>query len=196
MSVIVIGQAQIAAGMASVLSMPPPVFTMLVLAVSGDERPAPARIVGVVCGLAGVRRSAWRDLSGNQRDAGHDTVRCRGAQVWAALGCGDGASLPAFRAAGCGDRAVDAASGVMMAVLAATIEQPQRSRCPARRPGCRCLGWPSISHGVCHILFFQILERSGATNVMLVTLLVPVTAILLGTSCSVNGSAPRRLGRR
>ena len=29
-------------------------------------------------------------------------------------------------------------------------------------------------------MFFQILRRSGATNVMLVTLLIPVTAILLG----------------
>ena len=31
-----------------------------------------------------------------------------------------------------------------------------------------------------YIVFFQILRRSGATNVMLVTLLIPVTAILLG----------------
>src|SRR5260370_1261535 len=31
-----------------------------------------------------------------------------------------------------------------------------------------------------YIVFFQVLRRSGATNVMLVTLLIPVTAILLG----------------
>jgi drug/metabolite transporter (DMT)-like permease len=31
-----------------------------------------------------------------------------------------------------------------------------------------------------YIVFFQILRRSGSTNVMLVTLLIPVTAILLG----------------
>jgi len=29
-------------------------------------------------------------------------------------------------------------------------------------------------------VFFQIINRSGPTNVMLVTLLIPVTAILLG----------------
>ena len=29
-------------------------------------------------------------------------------------------------------------------------------------------------------MFFQILQRSGATNVVLVTLLIPVIAILLG----------------
>jgi drug/metabolite transporter (DMT)-like permease len=32
-----------------------------------------------------------------------------------------------------------------------------------------------------YIVFFQVLRRSGATNVMLVTLLVPVSAILLGS---------------
>ena len=31
-----------------------------------------------------------------------------------------------------------------------------------------------------YIVFFTILSRSGATNAMLVTLLIPVTAILLG----------------
>jgi drug/metabolite transporter (DMT)-like permease len=36
------------------------------------------------------------------------------------------------------------------------------------------------SCALAYIVFFQILRRSGATNVMLVTLLIPVTAILLG----------------
>jgi drug/metabolite transporter (DMT)-like permease len=38
-----------------------------------------------------------------------------------------------------------------------------------------------LSTALAYIVFFQILRRSGATNVMLVTLLVPVTAILLGS---------------
>jgi drug/metabolite transporter (DMT)-like permease len=37
-----------------------------------------------------------------------------------------------------------------------------------------------LSTAFAYILFFHILARSGATNVMLVTLLVPITAILLG----------------
>ena len=37
-----------------------------------------------------------------------------------------------------------------------------------------------MSTALAYIVFFQILRRSGATNVMLVTLLIPVTAILLG----------------
>ena len=54
---------------------------------------------------------------------------------------------------------------------------------------CRCrdattwlalLGLAALSTALAYIVFFQILRRSGSTNVMLVTLLIPVTAILLG----------------
>jgi drug/metabolite transporter (DMT)-like permease len=42
------------------------------------------------------------------------------------------------------------------------------------------IGLASISTALAYILLFQILARSGPTNVMLVTLLMPVTAIFLG----------------
>ena len=42
------------------------------------------------------------------------------------------------------------------------------------------IGLATLSTALAYIVFFQILRRSGATNVMLVTLLIPVTAILLG----------------
>jgi drug/metabolite transporter (DMT)-like permease len=42
------------------------------------------------------------------------------------------------------------------------------------------IGLAALSTALAYIVFFQILQRSGATNVMLVTLLIPVTAILLG----------------
>jgi drug/metabolite transporter (DMT)-like permease len=42
-------------------------------------------------------------------------------------------------------------------------------------------GLAVLSTALAYIVFFQILRRSGSTNVMLVTLLIPVTAILLGS---------------
>jgi drug/metabolite transporter (DMT)-like permease len=42
------------------------------------------------------------------------------------------------------------------------------------------LGLAALSTALAYIVFFQVLRRSGPTNVMLVTLLIPVTAILLG----------------
>ena len=38
----------------------------------------------------------------------------------------------------------------------------------------------ALSTALAYVVFFAILVRSGASNVMLVTLLIPVTAILLG----------------
>ena len=37
-----------------------------------------------------------------------------------------------------------------------------------------------LSTALAYIVFFQILRRSGSSNVMLVTLLIPVTALLPG----------------
>ena len=50
------------------------------------------------------------------------------------------------------------------------------------RAGClgRVVRASGVSTSLGYIVFFMILARAGATNVMLVTLLIPVTAILLG----------------
>jgi len=42
------------------------------------------------------------------------------------------------------------------------------------------IGYAVLSTALAYVVFFQILVRSGATNVMFVTLLVPLTAISLG----------------
>lgn len=42
------------------------------------------------------------------------------------------------------------------------------------------LGFAALSTALAYLVFFQILVRSGASNVMLVTLMIPVSAILLG----------------
>jgi drug/metabolite transporter (DMT)-like permease len=42
------------------------------------------------------------------------------------------------------------------------------------------IGLAALSTAIAYIVFFQILRHSGATHAMLVTLLLPVTTILLG----------------
>jgi drug/metabolite transporter (DMT)-like permease len=51
---------------------------------------------------------------------------------------------------------------------------------PGLRTWAAVAGLAALSTALAYIVFFQILKRSGATNVMLVTLLIPVTALLLG----------------
>ena len=47
------------------------------------------------------------------------------------------------------------------------------------RPGCHALA--VLSTALAYVLYFRILATAGATNVLLVTFLTPVSAILLGT---------------
>ena len=55
------------------------------------------------------------------------------------------------------------------------------------------IGLAALSTALAYIVFFQILRRSGATNVMLVTLLIPVTAILLGVLVLGEQISPREI---
>jgi drug/metabolite transporter (DMT)-like permease len=55
------------------------------------------------------------------------------------------------------------------------------------------IGLAALSTALAYIVFFQILRRSGATNVMLVTLLIPVTAILLGYLVLAEKISPREI---
>lgn len=43
------------------------------------------------------------------------------------------------------------------------------------------IGVAAISTALAYVIYFRILATAGATNLLLVTLLVPVSAILLGT---------------
>ncbi len=68
-----------------------------------------------------------------------------------------------------------------MAIIAAVFERPWQLPVPGAVTWLAVLGLAALSTALAYIVFFQVLRRSGATNVMLVTLLVPVTAILLGS---------------
>src|SRR5207237_1161460 len=72
------------------------------------------------------------------------------------------------------------ASTAMMVLVAGTAEHPWRLPMPGAATWLAVLGLAALSTALAYLVFFQILRRSGATNVMLVTLLIPVTAILLG----------------
>lgn len=68
----------------------------------------------------------------------------------------------------------------MMTIVAAVFDRPWQLPMPGTTTWLAVFGLAVLSTALAYIVFFQILRRSGATNVMLVTLLIPVTAILLG----------------
>lgn len=175
-SLIVIGQTFIPSGLASILNATTPLFTVIVMAAAGEEALQLRRVGGVALGLAGVIiLRGWG-------------VETRAGQGLGILLCLGGAFSYGFAALAARRLLKDAAplgtaafqlmaSTVMMAIVVGAMEQPWRLPMPI---WLAVLGLAGLSTALAYIVFFQILRRSGATNVMLVTLLIPVTAILLG----------------
>jgi drug/metabolite transporter (DMT)-like permease len=178
-SLIVLGQTTIASGLASILNATTPLFTVIVMAVSGEERLSPQRVAGVTIGLIGVivlRGGLDLDLAGQ----GTGIALC----LAAALSYGVAALLARRHLAKSPPLATATfqltASSVMMAVIAGFVDRPWQLALPGPTTWLAVIGLAVLSTALAYIVFFQILRRSGATNVMLVTLLVPLTAILLG----------------
>lgn len=178
-SLIVIGQTFIPSGLASILNATTPLFAVLVMAAAGEEALQMRRVAGVALGLFGVIiLRGWG-------------IEARPGQGLGILLCLGGALSYGFAALAARRLLKDSpplgtatfqlmASTAMMAIIAGAVEQPWRLPMPSVTTWLAVLGLAGLSTALAYIVFFQILRRSGATNVMLVTLLIPVTAILLG----------------
>lgn len=178
-SLIVIGQTFIPSGLASILNATTPLFTVIVMAMAGEEALQMRRVAGVALGIAGVViLRGW----------GIETRTGQGLGILLCLG---GALSYGFAALAARRLLKDSpplgtatfqlmASTVMMAIVAGAVEQPWHLPLPGITTWLAVLGLAALSTALAYIVFFQIIRRSGATNVMLVTLLIPVTAILLG----------------
>jgi drug/metabolite transporter (DMT)-like permease len=178
-SLIVTGQTYISSGLASILNATTPLFTVVVMAAAGDEKLQARRVAGVVTGLIGVVILRGQDLA-LDTGQGVGVLLCLAAAFSYGL-----ASLYARRYLSDSPPLATAtfqllASSIMMTVVAAVIERPWRLPMPGATTWLALIGLASLSTALAYIVFFQILRRSGASNVMLVTLLLPVTAILLG----------------
>src|SRR5467141_101909 len=183
-SLIVIGQTYIPSGLASILNATTPLFTVLVMAAAGDEKLHARRVVGIVTGLIGVIILHGQDAHGQelgfQSGEGIGILLCLAAAFSYGL-----SALYARRKLSDSPPLATAtfqmlASSLMMTVIAAIFERPWQLSMPGVTTWLAVIGLAALSTALAYIVFFQILRRSGSTNVMLVTLLIPVTAILLG----------------
>ena len=179
-SLILAGQTYISSGLASVINATTPLFTVLVLAGFGEERLIVRRLVGVLIGLVGV--ALLRDPGlGSARDQTIGLLLClAGALSYGFSGLWGRrklAHVPPITSATC----QLICSSLAMAVIAAAVDHPWHLPMPGLATWLALLGIAALSTSLAYVVFFRILIRSGASNVMLVTLLIPVTAILLGT---------------
>jgi drug/metabolite transporter (DMT)-like permease len=178
-SLIVMGQTYIPSGLASILNATTPLFTVVAMAIAGEEKLHLRRIAGVVAGLIGVII-----LHGD--GFGFETGQTIGILLCLAAAFSYGLSALLARKLLSNSPPLGTAtfqmlaSAAMMTLVAGLVERPWQLPMPDAVTWLAVIGLAALSTALAYIVFFQILRRSGATNVMLVTLLIPVTAILLG----------------
>ena len=146
-----------------------------------EERLTASKIAGVLLGLAGVAilRGQGADISSAQTLG---IVLCLGAALsfgfsglWGQRKLqGVPPHISAFCQLLC--------STMVLIPLSAAIEQPWTREMPGVPAWLSLIGLGALSTALAYIVFFRILARSGATNVMLVTLLMPITTVVLGIS--------------
>jgi drug/metabolite transporter (DMT)-like permease len=72
-------------------------------------------------------------------------------------------------------------SSLMLAPLALVLDRPWTLAPPSAAAWAALMGTAILSTALGYLIYFRVLARAGATNVLLVTFLIPVSAILLGT---------------
>jgi drug/metabolite transporter (DMT)-like permease len=194
-SLITWGQTQLASGLASIINATTPLFTVLVAHVlTDDEKMSGNRLAGVLIGFAGVAV-----LIGPEALAGAS------ANVLAQLSCMTAAFIYACagvfgrRLREMGIQPLVAATGtvtasaILLIPIAVMVDRPWTLAVPSLSACGAVLGIALLSTALAYLLYFRILATAGATNLMLVTFLIPVSAILLGALFLGERLAPQHV---
>lgn len=185
-------QGQIPSGLASILNATTPISTALVAhAFTTDEKLTPGRVLGVLLGLAGVVLMLGPDLLSGLGD----NLLAQGACLLATLSyaCA-GVFGRRFRRMGVAPMITAtgqlAVSSAVMLPLALLLERPWLLPLPDWTVLASLAGLAVLSTALAYVMFFRVMAVAGS-NVNLVTLLVPVSAILLGVLVLDEQLAPR-----
>jgi len=181
---IVWGQTHIASGLASILNATTPLFTVVAAHfLTKDEKMSTLKILGVVFGLTGVVIMIGQEAFGGLEDSILGQIAVLGAAISYSF-----AGIYGRRFRQLGIKPVVTATGqvtassLLLIPLALFYDRPFTLPMPGVEIWLAIVSLALFSTALAYILYFRILSNAGATNVLLVTLLVPISAILLGTA--------------
>ena len=178
-TLIVTGQTMIASGLASVINATAPLFGVACIAAAGLEPLIPRKVLGILIGILGVAVLKGGTLLG-QSSQGLGILLCLGAaasygvgSLWAKLKL---KNTPPLSMA----TAQLLCSSAIMTVLAFSFDNPSQLLAASTESWLAILGLSLLSTSLAYIIFFRVVARSGPANVLLVTMLIPVSAIAMG----------------
>jgi len=184
-SLIFWGQTEIASGLATILNATTPLFT-LVLAhlLTRDEKMNGAKVAALLAGFAGVTLLVGPDFLLGDRAGFWGQIACLGAALSYAF-----AGVYGRRFQGMGISPMQAAAGqvttsaVLILPIMLIVDRPWTlAALPSATVWMALAGLALLSTALAYVLYFRILAAAGATNLLLVTFLIPVIAIPLGAA--------------
>jgi drug/metabolite transporter (DMT)-like permease len=192
-SLIVWGQNYIASGLAAILNATTPIMTVIVAHFATDDEKITAnRLLGVLTGFAGVVVLI-----------GTESLKGLGTGVLAQLAVLLAATSYAFagiygrRFKPMGVEPIVTATGQVIASstllfpIAIIVDAPWTLAPPPIEVWLAALGMAVFSTVIGYVLYFRILASAGATNLLLVTFLIPISAIIMGAVGLGEHLAPR-----
>ena len=179
-ALIVYAMTSIGAGAASILNATSPIFALLVAhAVTDDEKVTPAKLIGILLGVVGVAAMVGPDaVAGLQTE-----IVAAAAMLLASFFYGVAAVFGrSFRAV---DATVSAtcqlsASTLILLPIALIVDKPWALPLPSTTALSSAIALAIFSTSVAYVIFYALIRRAGATNTILVTLLIPAGGMLLG----------------
>jgi drug/metabolite transporter (DMT)-like permease len=179
-SLIFWGQTHIASGLASILNATTPLFTVVIAHVlTHNEKLTAGRTLGVLVGFVGVVVMIGADLLQGLGNNLLAQLAVLGAAVTYGFASVYGRRFrqlpPICTAAG-----QVTTSTIVMLPVALLLERPWSLPMPGWQTFAALALLGALCTAFAYGLYFRILRTAGATNISLVTFLVPVSALLLG----------------
>ena len=173
------GQTYVTVGLAAIINALTPLFAVLVMAGFREERLTVLRVTGVLMGVVGV--AVLKGFGRAEPDQIVGILLCMAgalsygfAALWARRHL---VGVPPLKGATCQLMC----STLIMAVLVSAYDQPWTLSAPSWNVIWALLALAFLGTAIAYLVFFQIVLRAGPSNVMLVTLLIPVSAMVLGS---------------
>lgn len=176
------GQTHIASGLASILNATTPIWGVVVAHfLTSDEKMTARRLGGVLLGFGGVAVMIGPDLLRSIGTNALAQLACVIASLSYALA---GVWARRFKRMGLPPVSVATSQltvgAIILLPMALLVDRPWLQPLPSFGALGAILALAVICTAFAYILYFRLIDSSGATNALLVTLLVPPVAILLG----------------
>ena len=176
------GQTHIASGLASILNATTPIWGVVVAHfLTSDERMSPRKVAGVMLGFGGVAAMIGPSLLANLGTGAIAELACVAASLSYALAA---VWARRFREQRISPLSVTTgqltAGALIMLPVSMFVDRPWSHAFPPVTAWAAIAALALACTALGYVLYFRLIAHAGATNALLVTLLVPPVAILLG----------------